>query len=393
MAPGDHDLTDLVITATPAAPIMGVVVDQTGAPIPDATITIQNGNDRIISDSIVTDLDGRFRISNATAGNWQILVGPPPPVEAWREPVITQTLFGGDENVRIVAVREAIGRAEIVVEVLDGVTHSLLDPREAFCGERPDRPNVLEKARFADERAKGVVRLHRWKVGAWRLRVKCDGHASAYLDFDIGPTDSTVQLRIEVPPAARLTGHIVAPDLSSDELKKALESSHVRVMSPDGRGFLEGEILPYVFSLHGSTDFRFDLVPNGPLTIGIAGGDVVGNARIDAKPGVEHSVEIRAVRAGRLRTLGAARLPAGDSHLALTSEDGFESWLGIGWPGRGPRDALSNLSPGRWRWRLFVRREGDDLATDPARESPMAEGALEIRAGETTELQLPGPPR
>ncbi len=389
--PADRGPLDLELVAIRAVPIAGEVVDASGAPIAEAFVAASQDDAYVFSDVVRTDSGGRFRVSNATAGSWRLTAVMPGEAKQWRQHQIELDVEAGDTSVKIVGERDIASTAEVSIEVVDAISHEPLEPREALCGPAIDGSMRVGGGESAAERRTGLVRFENVKPGKWRVRVKCDGRAAAYLDVDVLATDTVLRRRIEVPKPARVRGRIVAPEMQAAALRDLLRQAVVQGTPQDGLAVPDGEFDPARVALEGRTEFEFTQVPPGPIAIQLWG-ELTGDVRLDAKPGEEHTIEIHARRPGLVRTIGASDYPAGTLTIRLTSPEHVDGWFFLGYVGADASDQTLPVQPGTWRWSLMYATSDGRSRSNTYGLPVIAEGSLDVRAGETTDLKLP-PPR
>ncbi len=391
--PDDHDLCDLVLVASAALPIAGVVVDESGKPIPDAGVMAHRGETYLSADKMFTDAEGHFTISNVTAGRWSVTAGAPGPRSDWVDKTAAIDVDAGDRNVRLVVVHDTPGRAQVEVELLDSVSRLPIDPIEVLFGPRSDSKDYVGTGREDAERERGLVRILHCKPGAWRLRVRCEGHPVAFLDIDVAPSDTLVRCQLLVAPAARVRGTITASGLSRQELRAALVHATITGGRRDRPAIVNnGDFAPGSIELNGSLEFHFDQAPSGEIFVQMSAENLIGSTRLVAQPGEESVVEIHAVRPGIVKTEGAATFGRSRLLVRLSCDDAADGWILLGSNGQDARDSSTTLAPGTYRWSLVFAKPGAAAPSDLFQLPSIAEGTIEVRAGETSKIALPAPP-
>ncbi len=384
--PADRDLDGVVLVARRATPVSGIVVDDSGAPVENASVILHRPrtDEWVAMDRPRTESDGSFRFPNATAGEWAMQVDLPGE-HSWVARSLDLVVHGGDASVRVVGQRIRDSAAKVELEILDGATDTPLEAKAAYYGDRPALPGSPRSLTSADERGVGFARFSSVQAGAKRARVDCDGYPSTCVDFDVAPTDKLVRVRVVMQHGTNIRGRIVAGEgVDAATLQAALASGNVRCLRLDGID--EPDAKPAWNPLRGKAEFAFESVPLGALVLAFESEVLLGQRDIEVRAGGENVFEIVAQAPGSLRVLGADQYPTGTLEVRLTREGGGAKWIGFGTAERKSTSDAVPLAPGIWNWTLTRASRGASPDVDTTQS-----GRIVVRAGNTVDLALPTP--
>ncbi len=396
--PVDRDARDVVLVATPAAPVEGIVVDDRGAPVSAASVAMRLPDRTLYADAIRTDESGRFRISHATAGEGRLIINLPGERWNWVQSQLESDVKCGSTNVRVIALRVDAGLARVQLRIFDGASGEPLDLVSAWVYPIQDRSAPESKlVRIPGQvfgppprLEKGRITLERWRAGRWRAEVKCDARPTVVKDFEIAPTDEERVFDVEVSRPAIVHGRVVGSGFDAQSLAGALRFAWIRGSDADGLGGETNDFEPTRFDLRGATEFRFTQVPPRPVRFHLSSPELIGDGFVDATAGGELEVEIHASRFGTVHLrAGTTKSDAGLSiHFISVHDAHLDSWGSIVFPDRVAEEHAFALAAGEWRYELlrgFLNSSAG--GSDPL--PIVATGSLTVVPGETFDLELP----
>ncbi len=380
----------VVLTARLVAQQHGVVVDQTGLPLPGARVEIHRG-DRTVA-SVVTGLDGGFTLSEAASDDtidvsldgFETAHVPVPDAQR-----IVLGLAHATETTEVVA--SALTSAGAAMEHLGSTMTAPLAQRLPA-----PRPRILQSLPLLPAVVRG-------RDGLLRMGGTRPHESTLWIDgFDVtDPVSATSSLDL---PVESVRGMAVLREPVSAEFRDVLGSAASIETTPGSdrwRGGVQGFIprprlsnlglgrieafFPRAYAggrigivrFFASTEFNFERVPvpgvtgaSGRPNIGTTG--VTSFARVDVQPSTRHSITVEGLSAPATQTAGAlsSLRPEGTTpdtsvndlfggvtdHLVLTSRDLLTIRVGvIGHhtllSASGIGDAL--LTPEGWRQNWF----------------------------------------
>ena len=378
--PVSEDLSDEEIVLERSVPVAGVVVDQYGAPVPGVRISLLRDGGGVSSDQELTGDGGRFTVSSATSGEWTLQASLPEPGAQWRRRSVTLPVNAGDRSVRVVAEREAVGHAAVVVRIAELSTVSPVTPEVAKAarieatGMRPDWP--------------GRVRFEDVKADRWQLVVEAEGFSRSRQEFDVTPADLTVSLRVDLVPRGSIAGSI---RLSDPEASAGLaDLKGIRVSLVDAEGWEAPSARVRYGESSDRLEFEFTDLDSGPVELELSGG-LIGRQTALVVGGRETQVEIEAILGGQVFTQGAGRHTEENLRICVFWPDGEQRTFRLSTAGKKGGDWSLSLLPGAVDYVIRSERLDQSAAAD-ADLPIIARGSLQIHSGQRTTLEIPPPP-
>ncbi len=383
-AAGDVEGVDFVLEK--AQPIEGRVVDQAGEPIAGANLQLWRFSPLTRMNTVTTEADGRFAFSNATAGDWSLIVNSPPPFDEWVfDP--RADVRGGDRSVLVVLKHLPPGRARLVADVVDAETGEALDPVEAMV-YGVERPKPGEPHRYATPKFEpGRVTADRLRPGRWLVWVRVTNQMAAGTEFDVGDRDTEIRARNEVGHPGSLTGRVVSDEVESLEdllVYWSYQSSSHPIW------YFANQPSPGKTQPDGS--FRIaDLVP-GRYRLSVCMRGVVGEGEAEVPSGGNGQVEIRIHRGGWLLFRGGP--PPANAFVEVLIAEGDEPLklrMSFQSPDGEPLSRGDTVHAGRVRWKVRFRE--DNYQENERECAEPAEGEDTVAPGESVEINVPIVPK
>lgn len=393
--PLDRGREDVELVAATVVPLRGKIVDDRGAPIFDAAISCvplgqdEDGTKRQAAPEVRSDGDGVFRVAERTHGRWTIEVVLPGPPEDWREARLEQVVGENDRELLFTA-RHATKPtlAEVRIAVVDPATHEAIDLDGAVAWQI-DEQGLVRDSRIATEVRRGLARFEDCPVGLYRAEIRPQGRSRTTVDFRVTAADLVVNATVEAPRSARVRGRIVADGLDPTTFAEGLQQS--RVVGFDGRGLptYAGEFDPAEVPLLGSSEFEFSRIPSTTISLRLLG-KLRGSVVLEAKPGNDLEVVIRARAFGTVSTRGASDFPDGTLAIRCFRPDAVDEWTVIHYRGAPSAETKLELTSGHWEYTLhFATGAG---AFVPFFDLPtIGGGNLEVVANQEVDLVLVPP--
>lgn len=375
-----------------AAPVAGRVVDQHGAPVPGAFVTLRRGRAAPNLGSERTDEGGRFEFVNATTGPWDLEVSSISDLAAFEMPEPT-SVRGGQRDLEIVLRRHPPGRTRLVLDLVERATGQPLDAVESRL--HPARPM---RARFWTpplERAHGQLHADGVRPGDWLVDLKLADGRRVRRQVSIRAGDPEVRLRVEVGQPGVVLGRVHFEGVAPEQQPETL---HLHVFpNPDGRWMLSpGVRAPHATEGYarverdGPHTFRFEDFPAGKeISIRVGNRhDVFGEAWCTVRDDGPTEVNLRLQPWAEITFEAASALRSGQAFVAVAGPDEVfrdRVWFDERRPDRLPHTARVAAGEVHWRLRVFA----DDASTGSA---PLVERTgsrhLAPRQRATIHLQL-----
>ena len=375
---------DLVLKR--ARPIAGRIVDQHGAPVAGATLSLNQGNSwlSLANEGSKTGADGAFRFDEATEGEWQLGILAPDPPADWMRPWTQLALRGGDSDARVVLERDERFRSRLVVDVVDAETGAPVDP--VAVQVTPSAPGPHESwAVPTIVRRPGGATIEPLHPNDWRIWVRV-GRTIASQFVRIGEGEAEVHATVPVGKPGVLSGRV--------ELEGEDTPVQVCVLYLFGNGhrpgndeWKGGSLLDAFRPIEADGTFRLEDVTPGRWTLTVRQGGWMGSAEVEVPSGGEGKVVIHAVRAPRL--VFKAPASPGDVIEYLIAEGDQPDWrIAMRSGGMKGRESVEDqtVSAGRVRWKVRFLTDGKVDAPDAALPQ---EGELEVAAGDVIDVPVP----
>ncbi|MEW6741895.1 MAG: sigma-70 family RNA polymerase sigma factor [Planctomycetota bacterium] len=400
--PAGSDVEGIELVARASRPVTGRVVDDTGLPVSHALVRIYRWTDpnkepeTVHADQLRTGGDGKFTISDATDGVWQVEVFLPEPTTEWLDYHLAAQVVAGEPPLELIAQRVGIGRATLVAEIVDAVTGEPVGPRSARVCYLDEKGRIGIGYLVEDmQKSRGSARYGPLNPGRYRVYVTADAYAVASGEVEVTPRDTLVQIRVPMAHPGTVSGKVDLSVLARPEGLSVVMSRNGEVSRFNGVAIdAEGRPMDHVAEGHAPVDdatrFRFGEVRPGPLQLRLAGrDDITGYAFLEARPGEEVSCVIHATAAGRLKTSGADALTKGQYRVRLCWADGLKEEFRISVESPVPRDVTRVIRPGAVAYEIHHNPTQASRSFFDDEAVLLEKGEIEIAAGDSTVLQLP----
>jgi len=387
---------DLDIELEKSARIAGRVVDEDGAPIPDAQVTFSrmlrdySQSTSMRTESIATGPDGRFEFM-ATHSPWKVHASAPSGKGSYGPtfgPSTECTVEHGDENLVLRCATRPKRAAQLTCEVVDAtsgapisIVEAVVAPAQGFMGWWYIWKTVTP----------GRVVARNLFAGRWRIDLELGDHRRASREFEVANDRDDVRLRVEVGMPARVVGRVELEASGAAAVGKRARldwhpSEVARLVDAEGR--LLPTTTPPSVELTGDRTFVLDgFVPGRTARVRFTDFDTVFDEVVFTPANGE-------VREVVLR-------PRSPAHVAWKSSlDVSKGWLVVDLAcGDEPwreeftlvhrksdkDEPVHTIRPGHYRWRAYFQPENE---ADEAPRITSASGEFDVAAGATHELRI-----
>jgi hypothetical protein len=366
------------------APVDGRITDQHGVPIAGCHVELLREGEQLSSPT--TGADGSFSFPDATAGSWTLRHHPPPPFDLWRYDEYESPVEGGQRKLAIVLHRLPIGKARLVVKVVDGDSGAPLSADEAQLipetrGDEPIRSADADK----DFRV-GSVSFERVRPGRYSAWVRVPARGAFVTDVDVTEGPSEVTATIVAGRPGTLRGRL---DLAGTEPTKFRWVSIGRPddwCTPQWGGYRTAKISGGELVAPDGT-FVFERLNAGRYRLWAEQDVWLGEAFAEVPAGGEANAVVTFVRGGTVSFSLTA--PSPSNRLDVEVAEGPGPWKHVmsigGVKGKAFREEQT-LRPGRCRWR--VKFPADEFVSTRV-AAKTQEGEVVVVAGETAVVDVP----
>jgi hypothetical protein len=368
-----------------ALPVDGVVVDDLGQPVQGVRVTGMHDGITLPTAlggrDATTDATGPFTLTGTFAGEWEIGLIPPAPIEEW-VPFVRVSTYGGTREARFVLRRVRGATASVEIDVVDADTGAPLDALDQrFVAHDPSTQGMVEAARTA-----GRIVANHVGMGAWRVWVQVPERPAAWTDIQVA--GAPVRARIAVGRFAALAGRIDLPAwaLSGEKLEGVIVR-HVLSETKLGGGPWTSGAKRWAYSEVGADGaFAFDALMPGEWIVSWRGRTELIEERIVLHSSETRDVVLRPTVGARVVFRGA--LPATDGLLFVhltNAEDPERKLTQTGDTSTSAYEVAVLLTPGRWEYEIEQRDHSQ--VGERSFVAKSVRGEFSVAAGESRTLE------
>ena len=384
-APRTGAEAEVEVVVHAACVVAGRLEDTDGKPGPGAPVQFYRSTGNAGGSMLIAaDAEGRFSWPDATEGEWETVVMPPEPWDAWQVVGGNRIVHAGDGEVRFVLRRVEQSSFRVVAEVFDLETGNPLSPQEAMVvdGERQFQFGSQLNPYGELKCGAGKVEIERTKPGRWGLLVRVADRPAALGMFEVGEGGpQEVRLRIGVGRNGTIRGRVEGEGpFGKDGIRMVEFLSGEGIPEPEWARYRTSDAIGCAW-IQGDGTFVAEGVRPGLHRLRVNALGWIGEAAVEVPSGQEVPATIRLVRSAKVIFVLAERPPGGSVRI-WTSRDG-EVW-DIAVARSGLKEGASKepiaAAPGRLLWRARFPLSGGGAGP---------EGEVTLEGGQTVEVGIP----